>query len=262
MNTAARTEETYADKIAKLLRKAENPAISQEEAEVFIQGAQRLMTKYAISEAMIAAAREENGAVKEEIIRDEIIFKGGYAPALWDIGAAIAKANDIRCLITKLFGGEQVLIMNGFKSDIDRAKMLQTSVQIQATGAMTKWAREQDMTWMTASQRYMQRREFLFGFARGLKAQLNEAARAAKAEAKEEYVESGGTSDSMDLVLTGRKERLDGWMDETYGKSLRSVSRNYKRGGGNASMAGHEAGRKANVSSNAQVRGNSKQLPR
>ena len=41
----------YADKIAGLLRKAEDPAATSAEAEAFFAKAQELMTKYAIDEA-------------------------------------------------------------------------------------------------------------------------------------------------------------------------------------------------------------------
>lgn len=41
-------KEMLAEKIAKLLRKAENPGVGEAEAEAFITKAQELMTQYAI----------------------------------------------------------------------------------------------------------------------------------------------------------------------------------------------------------------------
>lgn len=259
--TSAHDDRTYAEKIAKLLRKAENPGATAEEAEAFITKAQELMTKYAIEEALVNAARIGSAKVAEKIVRDQIVYRGGYAPAQYDIGAAIARANDCRVLISK-YRGTQTLILNGFESDVARVKMLDASVQIQATGAVTKWARTKDMSWMTASQRYIARRDFLFGFAQGLASQLSEAKERGQAEAQREDVQRGGAANSVALVVKDRKERLNEWMDETYGK-LRTTSRNYSRGFGGGTSAGYSAGRSADVSGKGGVGGgNSRQLGR
>ena len=52
--TFRRTREDVADKVRKLLVKAEDPAATPEEAESCTAKAQQLMTKYAIDLAMVA----------------------------------------------------------------------------------------------------------------------------------------------------------------------------------------------------------------
>lgn len=255
-------QEKYADKIAKLLRKAEST--TPEEAEALIAKAQQLMTEYAIDEALLAKARGEE--VTEEIVEEDITYKGVYHAALFDIGYAIALANDCRGLIGK-HGKYTRLHVIGFKSDVERVRMLDASVQIQAVGALTKWWSEQDSSWMTAMDKFKARREFLFGFARGLGHQLTAAKvagekAAAKTQAERAHVSQDDAVESVALVVRSKKARVQDWMDEAYGKRLRSSSRRYSSGGHDARAAGSAAGRRADVSGRSKVGGTRRELGR
>ena len=89
MMAIPKTSEHYADKIAKLLAKAEST--TPEEAESLVAKAQELMTAYAVSEAMIDSVR---GIERDEIGQDEYV--GIFRAAVADIGRAVARANGWR----------------------------------------------------------------------------------------------------------------------------------------------------------------------
>jgi hypothetical protein len=48
-------------------------------------------------------------------------------------------------------------------------------------------------------------------------------------------------------VLLSKKERVQDWVDSTYGGTLRSVRRNYSSGGYAAANAGYQAGQNADL---------------
>lgn len=242
---------TYAEKIALLLRKAENTT-SEVEAELFTAKAQELMTKYAITEELLAKA--EGRQVQDHVIQDSIVYRGIYQAALFNIGKAIAVNNNCKILIDKWSGGRNTtsLIVVGFSQDVARVQLLDASLQIQASTAMQRWYRRQDMDRAAGMQKYKARREFFFGFAIGVGQKLAMARRAGVAEAvKEESTRSGvAASDvrtSTELVLRTKDEQVKDWYDTTYGKNLRTVRHRHQSGGYSANSAGREAGLQSNV---------------
>src|ERR1051326_8295178 len=127
--------ERYADKIAKLLRKAEST--TQEEAELLVQKAQELMTQYAISEELISRAKGENAKKREEIIEKTINLTGQYRNELWDIGATCARNNDCRVLIGR--GSTVTLYVIGFESEVRPAGWPFPRLEIPQLGARTRY---------------------------------------------------------------------------------------------------------------------------
>ncbi len=260
-------KEKYADKIAKLLRKAEATNVA-EEAQAFTAKAQELMQLYAIDEELLARARGENDRVAEAIIEDEILYTGIYRDALYDVGAAVAAANNVRRLISKRAARDgrpatTVLHLIGFESDVRRVQLLNASVQIQATSAQLNWWRDHkdEYAMYGGMEKFKARREFIFGFSQGLSSKLeeaniraqNEAAQhaATRAEEEDETVEHedavADATASVALVIQDKQEKVNDWMDETYGGRIRKVSRNYASGGGSANGAGYAAGRSADM---------------
>jgi hypothetical protein len=233
------SNEKYAEKIAKLLSKAEST--TPEEAELLLDKATQLMAQYAIDEAMIDAAR---GIERDEIVKEGFEFEGTYRHAnmqlLWEL---CQKAG---CRGVQSDWGDRrqlTFYCIGFKSDIDRIRMIHTSVQIQCAQALNAWWKATDTSWMDRNRKFAARREFIFGYGRGLGFKLATAWKKAEAE----YQATTGDSSSVEIVLRSRKERVDEWVDGHYGGSLRSVSRNYKSGGYEARAAGTAAGRNADV---------------
>src|SRR4026208_2027649 len=86
-------QEKYAEKIAALLRKAEST--TPEEAELLVEKAQQLMTQYAISEAMLDAAR---GVERDEIDQTPIKMTGVFREAIGELLWAIAASNNCRAV--------------------------------------------------------------------------------------------------------------------------------------------------------------------
>jgi len=252
---------SYAEKIAKLLRKAESASTS-EEAEECTRLATKIQQKYAVSEQLLASIRGVTES--DEVVADEIFYSGVFAPALYDIGKAVAQAHDCKILITKVaykYDPETrkrtkgtILHLVGFKSDIAKVKVLDSSVQIQAVTQLNRWWKSSDATagcW-SAMDKFKARRTFLFGFAQGLQYKLLEAKRAGTEEAVVEHAAATGQDEATvrtgtELVLRNRKEQVNDWYDKTYGRSTRSVSRSYASGGSGARAAGYAAGRTAST---------------
>lgn len=238
-----------AEKIAKLLRLAETTE-NEAEAEAFNQRAQQLMVKYAINERLINMARGQEE--KDTVAEERIDYKGIFHMALFRIGSVIAHNNDCRVLITKYSGESRTTLhVIGFTKDIADVKVLDASIQVQASTAMQRWYREQNVQHKTPMEKSKMRREFLFGFANGLNSKLGLARRAGVKQATADEAKRTGDTDtaekSTELVLRTKKEHVDEWMDTKYGNSLRSVRGNYSSGGYAARAAGTTAGRSANV---------------
>jgi hypothetical protein len=256
---------SLAEKIAKLRDKAE-AVMGTPEAEAFLMKAQELMTRYFITEELVAKAAGRN--VQEEIITDTFTYTGIFRKALMDIAWSIVRANGCKAVMTEVTWSKPHRIelhVSGFKSDIERVRLLDASLQLQAAQSMQTWYRELDTDWMSGMQKYKARREFIMGFASGLSTKLNAANKAAaQSAAKDEAVRTNTTeaeaSTGVALVLRSREERVKDYYDKKYGKSLRSVTRRYSSGGAEARGAGYQAGRQANTGTTAV--GTRKQLGR
>jgi hypothetical protein len=240
---------SYADKIAKLLNLAENTT-SEEEADAFNARAQSLMIKYGISERLLAQARGHQ--LQEEIIEHTIEYRGIFHMALWRIGSTIARANNCTVWYAPHKGITLTdLHVIGYESDVMNVKLLDASLQIQASTAMQRWYRGQDVSWRTPMEKAKMRRTFLFGFANGLATKLTAAKKTGVDAAVEEETERTGDAAaarmSTDLVLTSKKKKVDEWMDTRYGATLRTVKNRYTSTSWNDRNAGFTAGMNASV---------------
>jgi hypothetical protein len=209
------------------------------------------MVTYAITEELVAAAAGTQ--LNDDVVEESIEYTGIYRQALYDIGAAVAKANGCKVLISNWKKNTTILHVIGFKTDVTKVHMLDASLQIQAATARGRWEREGGVNsaW-SGMTKFKSRRQFYYGFAQGLASKLDAAKRAGRDEAVTTYAaETGQTeavvSTSTDLVLRTRTERVQDWYDETYGGRTRNVSRRYSAGAASAGDAGRAAGRSANV---------------
>ena len=240
---------SYAEKIAALLRKAE-ATDNDNEADALTAKAQQLMIKYAITDELLAQA--EGRELQDEIVEETIEYRGIFHMAIFDIGAAIARNNNVRHLIYRHSGVSQTdLVIIGFKSDVERVKLLDASIQLQATTAMRRWWKTQDTSYYTPMQKSLQRRQFLMSFATGVSMKLKAARAAGQQEAVDEVAKSRNVAKSevqksTELVLVSKAQRVDSWIDEKYGK-LGKSTRRYKGGNMAAYSAGIQAGRNADV---------------
>lgn len=233
-------EDKWADKIAKLLRKAEDPSIPQAEADALFEKAQELMTRYAIDEAMFAGMHIGS---KEDVIEERIHFHSIYSRALYFVGRAIAVHNDCQVMVSK--GNSLMhttLYVIGYESDVRRVQMLNTSLQIQCMGALTKFWNEYDASWTTTErERFKVRRQFIFSFANGLDEKLEMARQRGLNDAAVEY---GDTS--VALVVRDKATMVEQWQKEKY-PNMRKSKSSFRGGGQEAREAGHRAGQRAHV---------------
>lgn len=240
-------QEKQADRIARLLRKAESTQYDAE-AESLVSKAQELMAQYAVDQALVEAAKNGDKQ-REEIVREMIVYKGRYKLPLRYVGYAIAEHNGCRPLLRD----EHVLVLVGFETDVSRAKMLDSSLQVQCIAAMWRWWKDERENHRLLSEweKHKARRQFCISFADGLEAQLTAAVKAGREEASRVEAERSGitqdeAAESVALVIRSREDRIQDWFDREYGDSIRSVSRSYA-GGSSGRDAGYAAGRSADI---------------
>lgn len=253
MSDTATAQETYASKIEKLLRRAEHPNTPQPEADACIAKAQELMVTYAIDEEMIARAGGRQ--VEDKITRSYIDYFSNLRLALFQIGKQVAVNNGVKHLISKNDGAKPQfcrLMLVGFESDIERVKLLDTSLQVQCSAALNEWWKTYELKDMlSGGEKFRTRRDFVYGFAIGVGRRLAEANQLARDEAaKHEAARSDTTNEvatkGVALVLADRNQRLEDWYDKHVGRSKRKVSHSYGNGIGGLEP-GRAAGSRADV---------------
>ena len=253
MNT---TQESYAEKIQKLLRKAEST--TPEEAEMLTAKAQELMEKYAISELMLQQAAKKG---VDEIVREEFVLSGSYRVALGQSTFHILSNCRLRASYTenlpRVVDGKTrkqtyIIFSHGYQSDQRRARLLDTSIQVQAARALGTWWKNNQQYYVGQDrQGFLARRQFLFSFADGLYYKLREATRvgreqAEKEEAMRRQVAETKVKDEVALVLKSRSDLINAWMEQHHPTR---AARNRPQKGGDyaASTAGFAAGQNADV---------------
>jgi hypothetical protein len=263
---ATQQQEQYADKITKLLRKAESTD-SVHEAEALFQKAQELMTEYAITEAMLNEARGSH-AVKDEFITEEFVHTGSFRVALGNVTWQAMLNNNIKAVLIqdspRVIDGKErkqtyILKATGFKSDMDRFRALCASLQLQAVRAGTRWWNEHREANTYAyldpkraeRQLFLDRRQFISSFGDGVGAKMREATRAGREAAERAAAERSKTSmeiakHSVELVLQSREVLLVDEFKRLY-PHLRSVSQRQNSGSSASANAGYAAGRNADV---------------
>lgn len=256
------TAEQYAGKIAGLLRKAEDPKIADAERELLVQKAQELMSTYSIEQAMVDNKRIGRVNV-DEIVRVEIPFHSSYSRALFQVGAAVAYANDCKVLIRK---GKDLmhtdLVIVGFERDVERVRLLTSSLQIQVMDRMDAWWKSDDRSMIrTQREKFKMRRQFVFGFAEGLEDKLFEARRSA-IEARQTTEDIEQTGESVALVLRDKTERIEEWMTGNLQVRKGRSSKRFANGGGGSHSAGYSAGQSANTGGGGNVGSGQRSLAR
>lgn len=250
-------QEKYVDKINKLLRKAEDRATPPAERDTCIRMAQELMSKWAIDDAMLAAADAANGKKSDDqIIMDEYVLVGIWRFPLSRLAWNVMRANNIKAVVYKDAGSREVggkvykqtevYKMAGFQSDIERFKLLVTSLQLQCIVAEKEWweQHQHEYAHLNHSKQHIERRGFMFGFANGVYDQLNKG----KQEARKASAETHGSG--MELVLVSREKQVDDFYNDYWGGNLRNARDRISRGGYAAQSSGRAAGQRADTGGN------------
>jgi len=253
----------YADKIAALLRKAEKTD-HPEEAEAFYSKAQELMAKYAIDEAMLEASRGKQARSSDPIVKEEFVLTGSFREALRDLTAHVLRNNGVKVIKLsdpgwrevggKVYKQVVVLVGVGYKSDLDRARILDTSLQLQAMQAQTRFVKEYKYLYTRDRDLFLARRQFLFDFASGAGTKLSEATARGRAEAEKEHGSTG-----VALVLRDKDMMVADKFTQFF-PHVRNVRRRQAAGDAFAGGKGYEAGRRADVGQPAAGGGKKKEL--
>ncbi|WP_020670780.1 DUF2786 domain-containing protein [Amycolatopsis nigrescens] len=218
-------------RVRKLLAKAEDPAVTEAEAELYNTKAAELIARHGIDNAMLAA--EDRDA--DEITSVRISVENPYSR---DKASLLAKvAHPLRCRAIFLRAGNFVYAVTvfGFRSDLERAQLLYTSLLLQATTQLGRVRPE--VPWQSVAA---YRRTWLHGFATAVQQRLTSAEQRAA-------VEHGSTTTagrSTELVLRDRVDMVDEAYQQEYG-DLHVMRRRRLSGGGY--LDGHLAGRRADL---------------
>jgi hypothetical protein len=168
-------------RIRGLLAKAERTEFA-EEAEAFTAKAQELMTRYAISAALLRSRAHAGGTV---VHSRRFHFENPYLKEKVHLLTAIGDANRVR---TVLFGDLDIATAVGTPVDLQQVDLLFTSLLVQSARALQSGAEEGRSGARTTGFR----KAFLAGFASRIGQRLHDAdATATEAAAAEESIPLG-----------------------------------------------------------------------
>src|SRR5690606_36661558 len=186
----------------------------------------------------------ELGQEGEEIVQEQMVFTGSYARDIRELGGNVAFAlGSIRPMQSERPGGGFILYFVGFASDVQQAKILTASLEVQAMVAMRAWwAQQRELyRWHSESDRRRARSGFIRGFGIGAAQRLRES--------RSTIIEEAGTG--TELVLASRRDQVDAFVDRiphARGRARRGADRS-------AFAHGHRSGREANTGGPAVTSG-------
>jgi hypothetical protein len=198
------------------------------------------MLKHGVERAMLESRR--TGQKREDIVTVRIIVKNGhgYASAMAASAHAVAPSFSVRSLKSNLPDGGQIVFLIGYRSDVEQAQTLASSLMEQSRKQALHWWKTEGKHdygyrgYHTDNDAYLARREFIFAFASGVRARLEET--------RSRVVDEAGTGTA--LVLVERGKLVDNWIEENM-KVGKARASNRQSGGYAAAKAGRQAGRDA-----------------
>lgn len=249
----------YAERIAKLLAKAESTTY-QEEADSLFAKAQALMTEHSITASMIADA----GGAAADILGDGAIhFTGIFQKVTMRLAFNVAANNNVKCVYRELTDyernskGKQVrknsvkVTMFGFSSDIANVELLVNSLQLQCAQAMQRWAKDDPIFALasTPMEKFKEKREFIIGFSLEINDRMKKArieGQRAAAEAAKARGVANATS-SVALVVQSKEQLVSEGFNKKFPHLRNGKSGIQSRGSSASTNAGRAAGAHANL---------------
>ena len=226
------------ERIRKLLAKAEDPAVTEAEAEAYNTKAAELVARYGIDQAMLAAS----GAASDEIGTLKIPMNDPYSRDKASLLTSVAYPLRCRTLLHRYGQKVDSVTVFGYRSDLGRVELLFTSLLLQASTQLT---RVRPDGFFPGESLAAYRRTWLHGFARAVHERLTQA----EQEAVRTAVPSAGKS--AELVVRDRAQLVQHAFDSEYG-DLRAASP--RRLSGSGYLDGHDAGTRANLDPSALTR--------
>ena len=222
--------------IALLLRKAEDPAVSPEERETFLNAAQKKMLRLGIDIAELEAV----GDVKpEDIIEAQLVWRGSYSIAMIPFTDAVAHGfGHLTTLQANYSDMLRVSYVIGTKSDVETFRVLITSLHTQAMIGLKEYqkAHRERRRYFTDMEKYTENRSFLLGFAQQVSRRLRQM------RSTEEQTASTGAA----LVLASKESRVQAFVTNEY-PSLPKARGGMQTDSYGARAAGRQAGQDANL---------------
>lgn len=231
------TSDKRVRQILALLEKTTKNGATPEEAEAAFAAAQRLMTKFAIDEALLRAARGGRGADDPVVTDTSVKVKGSYRDASVWMWQGVAEANDCRVFIRTNYDRTNLttVVIVGHRSDIEHVLVLGTQLALQLARELRACRPTYD-EWDRRSkgmQAYVYRRSFAEGWVRRIGQRLKDA----RHEVITEADEGKGT---LLPALLDRAGEVDSWVDEHFPNLVTRTTRRRSY-----SLAGAGAGVKA-----------------
>src|SRR3954447_6243861 len=155
------------ERIRKLLAKAEDPAVTEAEAEAYNRKAAELVARYGIDQAMLAAA-----GAGDEIGTLKIPISDPYSRDKASLLTSVAYPLRCRTLLHRLGQRVESVTVCGCRSDMGRVELLFTSLLLQAGTQLTR-VRPGGLFPGESLAAY--RRTWLHGFARAVHERLSHA---------------------------------------------------------------------------------------
>ena len=248
--TTGRDENKWADIVAKLLAKAEDPATTPEEAEAFTAKAEKIIIDHMISDALLA---EKRGglAAKDEIVTKRITLDGSYVADRLSLLYRIAKplgAEGYRTNSVHSRNGRRkidTLVLTGFESTLKTVEFLFASLNLQ----MVRAAASADLH----RPYHISKVTFLKGFHDGFSRSVN--LRLKKIHEKSVQDHEPGTG----FILADRATRVQAAFENSFEGKLRPRSQSERNQ--YAQGLGWNAGERADLNQ-TKVGGNRVQIGR
>lgn len=216
----------------KLLAKAEDPAVTPEEAETYTAKAAELIAAYGIDRAMLAALDPDSDVPGDRRLDIDAPYARDKADLLWAVARScrckgVLKTSHTRQLTMHLFG---------YGSDLERLELLFTSLLVQLANGL---AATPVPPWEHAAAF---RRTWILGFTVAIARRLALAEERAAATAQQQAAPSQGRS--VALVLADRSDVVERQLKDAY-PVTRPVRDRFLTGGGY--HGGYAAGQRADL---------------
>jgi hypothetical protein len=218
------------DRVRKLLAKAEDEGCAPAEAEALTAKAAELMARYGIDRALLGAIRPETDRPADRVFT----LANPWGDVKRHLLAGLATALRCQCVQTRGEAGTRLHVF-GYRSDLDRADILFTSLLVQMARALA-WQAVPG----AGSEARAWRRSWMLGFSSAVVARVRAAEEAAAASAD---AGSGPAADGPGaaLVLADRSLVVRQRVAAAYPR-LRQTRVTYSGGGyGDGYRAGQQA---------------------